>query len=247
MLINNISWPRSDKSTCACLTERMKIGGWWFNIYKVPRVNFKNSWLYIYLSTRFSLHVPWYLDVPRQTRPSLPEDIICGVYPYIPDRRAGIMKYRSGNARAAPTRGALLYPREFPRSNLSLSLSSSFFPPRCWSRTLLCSSSAKWFIRLEWISRPRERTLERGRWPISCGDVTLIPSRRREIKRIDSRRHLRKRSVEGLKRFLVERAKVYILLCEFLEFSKNIRGRESSRWRDLNLFLKPLALSRGLG
>lgn len=58
-------------------------------------------------------------------------------YLRIPDRRADIMKYRSGNARRAPMRGVLLYPRVF-RKKISPYFSCAV------GAELLCSSSAKW-------------------------------------------------------------------------------------------------------
>jgi len=50
-------------------------------------------------------------------------------YSRIPDRRACIMKYRSGNARRAPTRGAFAF--EFPDR-----ISPSFSLRHCWRAPL---------------------------------------------------------------------------------------------------------------
>lgn len=113
---------------------------------------------------RFSL----YVDAPTDVRLRLE---ILQEDPRIPDRRADIMKYRSGNARRAPTRGVLLYPR--------VSRSS----PSLFSFALPEQNSFVPHPRSGYLSRGNfPTTLERGRWPISCGDAILIPSKEREIK-----------------------------------------------------------------
>lgn len=67
-----------------------------------------------------------FMIIPIHRRLSSP---IAWEYPRIPDRRAGIMKYQSGNARRAPTRGAFAF--EFPPDRISLPLFPGALLERC--------------------------------------------------------------------------------------------------------------------